>query len=208
MSVIFITRLRRAVPKYHSGEALGFEYKVRPVGFWRPWTPVRFAPYFNGDTIQVHISLKAKVVNQAWQTGIIQISPDVVVAGISDPLERAIRSSDTVFPFVPSYEWPRGSNTAPKYKFFIGKWWSRTITLKGGGRFVQESTFECKLILQNIIDEGNVHVQQADSFLIADIEVAARGPFMATVWMWIIGLGLPFIGVIGGLIGWLLRGIL
>jgi hypothetical protein len=185
--------LKRAMPKFYHGRQLGFAYKARAVG-WRRIPLLSFVPYLTGDIIQIHLSLKSLIKGQEWQQGILHIEPPdmskepVWEGGTSVPL------SDNPFSFADFGKWPRELSTPPKYQFPVDKWWSRTLSIKGGVPFGQPCNFECSLILQNI-DHRDNKVEMTVPIRIADIEIVSRGPFVTNVLMWVLGL------IIAGLLG-------
>jgi hypothetical protein len=175
------------MPKFYHGEMFGFEYRTRAVG-WRRVPLLSLFPYLTGDVIWIDLCLKPMIADQQWQTGVIQIEPpDCTFAKSSghatlDAEQMAIaRSSDHVFSFVEPNEWPAGESTAPKHRFCMGKEWSRTLPLKGGGGFGQPCDVGCFLIFQNI--DGD-KVEQTSQIPLARIEVVSRGPFITNLALW------------------------
>jgi hypothetical protein len=174
--LLFGKRRRSIMPKFYHGEQLGFGYNTRAVGIRRVF-PFNLFPYFNGDIIQIRLSLKSLFEQKEWQAGILQIEPP----GLHKWNDKwQIRLSDYPFAFV---EYWRGGS-APKYKFLKNKWWSRILPLKGGISF-DEGSFKVNLIFQNIDGEK---VEQSPTIHLADIEVVSRGPFQSQLFMWLTGL--------------------
>jgi len=160
------------MPKFYHGEAFGFVYMARAIG-WRRIFPFSLLPYLTGDIIQMSLSLKPLFEGQEWQEGILQIDPPDLYRG-----EPQIVVSDSVLVFG---EWPRELSGPPKYQFPIDKWWQRTLSLKSGVRFGQPGNFQCSLVLQNV--DGD-KVEQTAPIQIADIEVVSRGPFLSNLFLW------------------------
>lgn len=181
------------MPKFYHGEQFGLRYRARAVGFWRRF-PFCFLPYLTGDEIRIHLSVKPLFEGTSWQHGILQIEPPELSED-----EPPIRLSDDVFSFAEYSEW--SSSTAPQYHFAVNKWWSRTLSLKGGTRFHQPGDFECTLVFQNVYGGK---VEQTGPAPIASIEVVSRGPFFTKVIMWVFGLLVS--GLLGYLIAVLTRG--
>jgi hypothetical protein len=171
--ILVIKRVKKAVPKFYHGEQLGFMYKARSVG-WHRIPPFSLLPYLTGDKIQVHLSLKPSTEEQEWQTGIIKIEPPDLTELSLDGNRVTVPISDFVFPFVEPAQYMRELPTPPKYQFPTNKWWSRTLPLKGGGRFGQPCNFTCSLVFQNM---HNDHFEDTASIRIADIEVLSRAQF-------------------------------
>lgn len=173
------------MPKFYHGRQLGFAYKARAVG-WHRVPLLSFVPYLTGDIIQIHLSLKSLTQGQEWQQGILHIEPPEMS---KEPLWEGcplLPSSDNFFSFMEFREWPRESSISPKYQFSVGKWWSRTLSLKGGVGFIQPCHFKCSLIMQNINyrDNDAETVETTIPMQIADIEVISRGLFITNVLMW------------------------
>jgi len=172
--IVGLRRWQRAMPKFYHGKQLGFSYKARAVG-WRRVFPLSLLPYLTGDEICIHLSLKPIFEGQAWQQGTIGIKPPVLSRD-----DHEIMVSNWVFAFVEFREWPKELSTPPKYQFPTNKWWSRTLPLKGGGRFGQPCNIECGLSFQNFYDDN---VEETAPIHIADIEVVSRGPFLTNILM-------------------------
>jgi len=173
-SILAIKRWGKMMPKFYHGEQLGFAYKARATG-WHRIFPLSLLPYLTGDEIYIHVSLKPLCEGQAWQQGTIGIDTPVLYRSDSQTA-----MSNWVFPFVEFREWPKEISTPPKYQFPTNKWWSRTLPLKGGGRFGQSCNIECGLSFQNFEDG----VEETAPIHIADIEVVSRGPFLTQLYMW------------------------
>ena len=100
-----------------------------------------------------------------WQQGTLQTEPP----DLSKDAPRIV-VSNSIFE---CGEWP------------VGRWWAKTLFLKGGMHSGQPGDFECTLVFQNI--DGN-KVTQTAPIRIASIEVVSRGLFLTNIFMWIVGL--------------------
>ena len=176
---VTISANQRGLPvsRFYSGKSgVGFDYKVRPIGFrgliafifgmfgFKGFVPL---PYFIGDTIKIRLSLKTRIADQIWQQGTINREPPKI-----SKEEPQYEMSDTVFSFVDFPDWPQEASIAPLYTFTANKWVSRTLFLESGSRVRQTGTFTYILSIQNhhnnyaaiIADIADVTIEDADSF--------------------------------------------
>lgn len=164
------------MPKFYHGERLGFAYKARVVG-WRRMFPFSLLPYLTGDEIKVRLSVKPLYEKEKWQQGTLAVEPPDYSKD-----EPRIIVSNSVFIFG---DWPRG------------KWWSKTLSLKGGVRFRQPSNFQCALTFQNFYED---RIESTAAIFIADIEVVSRGPFLTWAFLWGFTTIVAIAGVILGIL--------
>lgn len=165
------------MPKFHHGKLFGFEYKARATG-WRCIPLLCLFPYFTASIIKIRLSLKPLTTEQAWESGLLSIEPPDLTEFQLGGQTVMVPVSDYAFAFKEQKQMQGG--LPPKYKFPVGIWWVRTLSLKNGSYFDQPSNIKVNLVFQNTSDK----LEKTDPIRIADFEVVARDSTIFNIIGW------------------------